>query len=136
MSFENSSALTVVFGGWPSFHDAEVLRLHLDRPGSEGPILEIAIHVFEMTKDVDSKGYSVLRRHTEVTLRFTRVRSLRVESFNGQNVLSSLDVAQVDPGKSEGRRLRVRMPSSYGMEAEFECERAVVADVRAFEPAL
>ncbi len=36
-----------IFGAWPSFHDAEVLSLRLDRSGlSGGPELEAEIHVF------------------------------------------------------------------------------------------
>jgi immunity protein 50 of polymorphic toxin system len=70
VSFENSALLESIFGRWPSFHDAEVLRVVLDRSGDEGPTLEAAIHVFEMTPDVDPKGYYVLKNHTEVTSAF------------------------------------------------------------------
>jgi hypothetical protein len=41
------------FGYWPSFHDAEVIGLHLNRKGSSS----LRIHTWEMTKDVDEKGY-------------------------------------------------------------------------------
>ena len=65
VTFENSSALESIFGRWPSFHDAEMLRVVLDRSGDEGPTLEAVIRVFEMTSDVDPKGYYVLKNHTE-----------------------------------------------------------------------
>ncbi len=32
------------FGGWPSFHDAEVVRLMLDRNGANGPTAEMLVH--------------------------------------------------------------------------------------------
>jgi hypothetical protein len=34
---ENAAALTKIFGKWPTFHDAEVLRIVLDRAGDDGP---------------------------------------------------------------------------------------------------
>jgi hypothetical protein len=134
VSFENSALLELIFGRWPSFHDAEVLRVVLDRSGDEGPTLEVTIHVFDMTSDVDPQGFCVLKNHTEVTLRFTLVGLKRLQWFNHQNVLSSLEISEIDPKECDGRRLRVEMPSSYGLEAEFDCKRAIVASVRPFRP--
>lgn len=57
-SIENSKRITDIFGYWPSFHHAEIRELHLnvaDRQlwvvGSESPLMEMQIHVFEMTKE-------------------------------------------------------------------------------------
>src|SRR5579871_2051209 len=69
---ENQEALTRIFGDWPSFHDAEVLSLVLGRHGIEdrpGPTLEARIHVFQMTGEVDERGYFRLGNHTLVVLR-------------------------------------------------------------------
>jgi len=134
LNWEHSSNLESVFGRWPSFHDAEVLRLSLDRSGEEGPTLDVVVHVFEMTTAIDAKGFYVLKNHTEVTLRFTHVVVSRLQWFNHQNVLSSLEVEELDPAAHEGRRFRVEMPSSYGLEAEFECRRAIVLNVQLFRP--
>ena len=133
--FENAQLLTTIFGRWPSFHDAEVLRLVLDRSGPEGPTLEAAIHVFEMTSEVNAKGYYVLKHHTEATLRFTAVNLEGIRWFNQQNVLSDLIVEPLDPAEHDGLTLRVVMPSTYGVEMELECERAIVASVKPFEKA-
>lgn len=134
VKIENAESLEFVFGRWPSFHDAEVLRVVLDRSGEDGPTLEAAIHVFEMTSEVDSRGYYVLRHHTEVVLRFTGVVLSRLQWFNHQNVLSSLEISELEPHEHEGTRFHVEMPSSYGLEAEFDCKRVVVASVRPYEP--
>jgi hypothetical protein len=130
VSFDESAKLEVIFGAWPSFHDAEVMRVSLDRSGPAGPSLDVVIHLFEMTNEVDAKGFFVRRHHTEVTLRFDGIVELNLREFNRQNVLAGLEIAQV--GQSGIARFRVSMPSSYGMEAEFECARASVADVRPF----
>ena len=89
-----------------------------------------------MTSDIDLKGYYVLRHHTEVVLRFTEVVLSRLQWFNHQNVLSSLEADELNPSEHEGRRFRITMPSSYGLEAEFDCKRAIVVQVRPFEPAV
>ncbi len=132
---EHSDKLTRIFGRWPSFHDAEVLRLVLDRTGSEGPTLEVQIHVFAATSEVDSTGHYMLKDHTLVTLRFTEVAIEKLQWFNRQNVLFELSISEVAPVAHDGRRLRVEMPSSYGLEATFECQRAIVSDVRPYEAA-
>jgi hypothetical protein len=134
MSFEGARLLEDVFGRWPSFHDAEVLHASFDRSGEEGPTLVLAIHVFEMTSEVDAGGCYVLKHHTEVTMRFTRINLTRFEGFNEQNVLWSFDVEEIPPSEHDGRRLRVDMPTSYGLVCSFECERAFVIGVKPFEP--
>jgi hypothetical protein len=48
----------------------------------------------------------------------------------------SLEVEELDPTAHEGRRFRVEMPSSYGLEAAFECRRAIVLNVQPFRPAV
>lgn len=37
------------FGCWPSFHDAEIISLHLNRNGNSF----LRVHTWEMTKEVD-----------------------------------------------------------------------------------
>ena len=84
MYFENGNELERIFGEWPSFHDAEVIRASLDRSSDEAPTLELVIQVFQMTPEVDSKGYFVLKNHTEVRMLFTKIALSRFEWFNHQ----------------------------------------------------
>src|ERR1700754_933885 len=55
--------LVKAMGYWPSFHDAEVLKV--TRTSDSCTVI---IHVFEMTDQVDSAGYFVLRKHHLVEL--------------------------------------------------------------------
>jgi hypothetical protein len=130
----NATALTRIFGRWPSFHDAEVVRVILDREPASGPSLLAMIHVFEMTSEVDPAGFYVLKHHTLVTLRFEDILLENLKWFNNQNVLWDLEIIPVDPDANEGRGLRVEMPSSHGLEAAFLCRRAVVDAVEPFTP--
>ncbi len=131
---DNAEKLTQIFGRWPSFHDAEVVRVVLDRTGAEGPTLETSIHVFDMSSEVDARGFYVLQNHTLVTLKFSGVVLDQFAGFNQQNVLWDLTVSAIDPDKHEGRRLAVEMPTSYGLTAQFECVRGEVLDAQPFSP--
>jgi len=84
--------LIAVFGHWPSFHDAEVIWLKLDRRSNgkeHGPTLEAQIHAWEMTNEVDEHGYYVLRHHVLVSLKFLDVEELRLNDFNHQMSFSA-----------------------------------------------
>ena len=54
------------FGYWPTFHDAEVVSIMLNRAGSS----ELKVHAFETTSDVDPAGYFVSRKHAILTFGF------------------------------------------------------------------
>lgn len=129
---EDSQKLTQIFGAWPSFHDAEVLRIFLDRSGDDAPTLEAEIHVFGATSELDSAGYYVLTNHTLVTLRFTGVALVDLGGFNEQNVLFNLEITELTPNVHDGRCWRVEMKPSYGVGATFECKRAVVTHVKPY----
>jgi hypothetical protein len=133
--FENADRLTRVFGRWPSFHDAEILSIHLDRGGQEGPTLEARIHVFETTSEVDAKGYFVLKSHTLVTLMFTGVTLEGMAWINGQNVLEDIEITELASTGDDGRRFHIEFIPSYGLGAAFECKAAVVVEATPFDPA-
>ena len=89
------------FGYWPSFHDAEVLSITLDRLNAS----RVVIHTFEMTREVNARGHYVLDKHAVVTFfleGFLRnqhgITNTRLEFFNQQNVLSSASVNKTPGG--------------------------------------
>ena len=47
------------FGGWPSFHDAEVLEFLFVRKGTS----YLRLHAWVMTDQLDARGYYVLDKH-------------------------------------------------------------------------
>ena len=136
MNIENAESLTKVFGQWPSFHDAEVIRVVLDRSGARGPTLEATIHVFEGTDALDAAGRYISKNDTEVTFGFTGVALLELDSFNSQNVLGSLDIAELRPDDHDGRRFHIELRSVDGVDARFECETATVTSAKAWRPAV
>ena len=122
--------LTSSFGYWPSFHDAEVVWMRLDRDKTElglGPTLDAMIHAFEMTEEVDAAGYYVLRNHVLVHLRFAGVENLKLDGFNQQNALFGLTISKAEAGS---KNFRVAFDPAWGVGAEFSCTAVAVVSVQ------
>jgi hypothetical protein len=124
--------LTHIFGRWPSFHDAEVLRVRLDHDAQLGAALETDIHLFEMTSEVDERGYYVLRNHTLATLRFDGMSALDLGWFDRQNVIADLSIKEIAEPEEATQVWHVELASSVGMEASFDCATITVAEARPF----
>ena len=101
------------FGYWPSFHDAEIISLHLNRRGSSS----LRVHTWETTKEVDEKGYYVLAKHVVVEFILETVSGLSLNGFNHQNVIFGLEVEKIDSG------FRLTLDDCYGLAGSIEAER-------------
>jgi hypothetical protein len=101
------------FGYWPSFHDAEIVGLHLNRKGSSS----LRVHTWEMTKEIDEKGYYVLAKHVVVEFIFEAVSGLSLNGFNHQNVIFGLAIEKTDSG------FRVTLYDCYGLAGSIEAEK-------------
>lgn len=131
-SILGAEKLVSIFGYWPSFHDAEVVWMKLDRrPHAEGygPTLEALVHTFEITSEVGSNGSYVLRHHVLIHLRFSDVVELRLEGFNFQNALMGLTFAGLRERQWEHIHFQVRFDSSHGVDASFQCHAVEVLSV-------
>jgi hypothetical protein len=126
----NADAVTAVFGKWPSFHDAEILSMRLQR-GPGMPTLACSIHVFEMTSAVDTHGHYVLKNHYVVTLSFSGLVLHEIKWFNHQNAIDDLEIGFASEGE---RRFSVYFPSNSGCEARFDCDAIAVTSVEASIP--
>jgi hypothetical protein len=143
----SSRRITDIFGYWPTFHDAWIHRLDLSvadgapwEPGSTSPILDLLIHVFEMTKEVNQQGYFVLTKHTLTRMRFENVEGLALRDFSFQNSIFEL-VFGIEPmsypnggGPLNGpppNVLTVRINSSSGLSGQFKC---LAAEIVSAEP--
>jgi hypothetical protein len=128
-----ANQLVAVFGYWPSFHDAEMLWLRLDRrahgDGCYGPTLEALVHAFEMTSEVGADGSYVLRHHVLVHLRFLDVVELRLEEFNFQNALMGLTITDLRDRQMERVRWAAHFESAFGVDASFQCYAVEVVSV-------
>ncbi len=114
----NSNLLTDFYGEWPSFHDAEVISIQLDR---YEPSLVASIYTFRMTSQIDDRGYYVLDRKAVVTFRFRDIVEPSIDGFNHQNVLFGLTLKDISDHQLEDIRFEVTFDSSYGVNASFKC---------------
>lgn len=101
------------FGYWPGFHDAEIISLHLNRKGSSS----LRVHTWEMTKEVDEKGYYVLAKHIVVEFNFETVFGLSLSGFSQQNVIFGLGIEKTNSG------FRLTLDECYGLAGSIEAER-------------
>ena len=111
------------FGHWPTFHDAEVLSITLDR--SRGS--QVVLHAFERTSELDARGYYVLAKHAVVTFSLEGfpldeegVTNTQINYFNHQNVLGSAWVEKNPKG------YLLRLAGIFGVDASLSCERLSV----------
>jgi hypothetical protein len=132
---EGSEKLTSIFGYWPTFHDAEVLDVHLWRGDVKPeekrylfPVLTTKLHVWELTNEVTAQGYCTLRKHTLATLRFYDVLDLRMEGFNQQNAILELSIARNQHSEGPVGTFIVNFDPAFGMGAEFTCSRIEVVE--------
>ena len=121
-AIENAELVESVFGCWPSFHDAEIHSIAITWDCDSGPQMDVTIHHWKMTSEVDSKGYYVLKDHTLTTLRFFNISELQLAGFNQQNVLCDIEITEIAEAPSKSS-FSVSMPSSFGCEASFKCGR-------------
>lgn len=133
---EGSEKLIGIFGYWPSFHDAEVIDLHF-WPGDVNPeeeryifpVLTVKFHLWEMTNDVDGRGYLGTRYHTLSTVRFHDVYKFKMEGFNHQNPIFGLDISQQERSEGPSPVFEVIFrPVSFGVDASLTCMRIEVLD--------
>jgi hypothetical protein len=118
--------LTSIFGLWPSFHDAEVLGLTLDRAEQEGsehppPVLTLSVRVFTFGPEVAPTGFYVLHNETLAKLLFGGVCELALEGFNHQNVLHGLNIEDIRDRQLEDQNYAVALSGSFGLEGNFQC---------------
>lgn len=130
-----SEKLTKIFGYWPSFHDAEVLELHFYRGDvrpDEGiykfPFLTLKIHTWELTNEINPKGYFVRRHHTITTLNFCDVSDFQMQGFNHQNAIFALSIASQHRSEGPSPYFAVEVEPAFGMGASFKCLRIEVID--------
>jgi hypothetical protein len=103
---------------------AEVIELRLRRDAENtkekvqaGPVLTVKVHLWEMTSEVDSKGFYVVRSHTVATLRFRAVEDFKMEGFNHQNVIFGLEITDDEGSQNTSPSFTVSFDTSFGLDA-------------------
>ena len=111
-SIPGSQELYDWFGYWPDFHDAEVLKLHLNL----GARSTLVIHTWEMTNQVNTGGFYELIKHVIVELVLGSVTSLNLQDLWEHSILFDLGVEKTEAG------FRLDLSSSYGLSGTIEAK--------------
>ena len=122
------------FGQVPTFHDAEIVSLSLNRVGAS----ELRIHGWVMTDDVDPRGSFVLNKHAVVSFKFTDIMDLQLDGFSRQNVIAGLvlqratdrDRAGYYALPEEEGDIEVELLPCYGLDGFIRAKKIEIA----FEP--
>jgi hypothetical protein len=101
------------FGRVPSFHDAEILSLHLRRKGQS----VLRVHGWINTGEVGADGFYVLDRDAIVTFLFDEIMDLQLDGFSSQNVIGELILRRA-PDRPERRHYLALDPLPQDIEIE------------------
>ena len=122
-------------GLWPSFHDAEVLKLVIDRTHVAAskelsPVLDLHLRGWVMTSEVTEQGFYKIRGEALFHFRFEGITGLQIEGFNNQNVLSALNLEVVShPHDTNRQVLQVELEHCYEFQASFIAQKAQVLNI-------
>lgn len=106
----NTQAVLEAFGYWPSFHDAPVVDFRYKPEGA----VDFILHGWEMTADVDERGYFKLIKHHLVEFAFQEVSDADLERFTSMgNILFGLEFSTPEEFAAAGR-FRVLLDSAMG----------------------
>lgn len=120
MRLPGADDLIKVFGRWPSFHDAEVLRFLLERsePFGAGSNILADVQVFEVGDQVAPEGTYVLRNRIRVSFRFGDAAQVILDGFNNQKTLRRLAISDSRGRQLESREWEIHFASSLRMGAK------------------
>jgi len=90
-SIPGGPELLAWFGYVPSFHDAEIIDLYLNRTGAS----TLRIHTWEMDPDHRTEDWLPFAKHVVVTFVLEEIVGLDLEDFSPQNVISGLELKRV-----------------------------------------
>lgn len=124
---EGGSELLNWFGRVPSFHDAEIISLALNRKGES----TLLLHGWVGTDKVDEKGYFVLEKHALVTFSIREIFDLQLDGFSHQNVIGSLDLRYGAPNPERQQfytqrditnAFEITLEPCFGMDGVIRCK--------------
>jgi hypothetical protein len=132
---ENHELVLSAFGYWPSFHDAEIHWLKLERmnetyQGYFSPDIEFLIHGWEMTSEITESGYYKLQKHHLVHFKFEDIFDIELDGFNHQNAILGLKITK-EPETAVGViLLKIVIDPAHGLGGEFKAYKGSVVGVK------
>lgn len=119
------------FGQEPTFHDAEILGLSLNRSG----VSELKVHGWINTGEISQDRHFVLAKHAVVTFRLEKIMDLQLDGFSAQNVISGLELGYAtDRGRSncyslpqDTHDIEIELMPCYGLDGFIRAKKVAVS---------
>jgi len=124
----NSEIVIQHFGYWPDFHDAEITKATFETHPTGRYSVTFVIAAFEVTSEVDERGYYKLIKHCNVELQFIGIEKIDFSYFSFQNVLFGLEFEET------GNNIECVFDFSVGLEAAMVAEEVFVLSLTPTEP--
>jgi|SRR5438309_4504563 len=105
------------FGYWPSFHDAEILELHLNNV--EASVLRV--HTWRMTDRVDSSGYFECDKNVVAEFRLCQITKAELYELEGVGVAFGIRFEQTSDG------IQVQIDAAYGVSGSITAKQLQIA---------
>ena len=116
----NSEIIHQHFGYWPTFHDAEVVKVTFETHTTGRYSVMFVIEAFETLAEVDVQGFYKQAKQCLIEIQFSGVEEIDFKYFNFQNVLFEFRFEE------QGSLIKGVFSSSTGMEATIVAEEALV----------
>src|SRR4051812_35487825 len=94
-------------------------------PTAELQAVDLVLHTFEMTSEVDAKGYYVLHKHVLVTFHFAGVHDAALQRFDSGNILFGMNITRPDGAGC----FHVELDSVMDMSGDFSATSGEIVSV-------
>jgi hypothetical protein len=111
------------FGYWPSFHDAEILWIKMQRSipiRADGVSIDLGVHFWEVHD-------RELRENCLIQFFFDDCKEIQLDGFDFQNVLYELRLKL--GGAGSYKHLKVTLDSSTGLQGNFKCDHVEILNI-------
>lgn len=131
-SIPGGPELLAWFGHVPGFHDAEIVRVVLNRR----TLSTLSLHTWSSTGQTDPQGYFILDRHAVVTFELDDVLDVQLEHFSPQNVIFGLQLrrAGARPDRmpyyaadASPDDFEIELQPCYGLSGHVRCRRVSIS---------
>ena len=125
LNIDGTEKILELYKCWPSDHDAEIISIFLSREkskGKYGPTLEIKVHCFNITNELNDIGHYKTINHAQITIEFCDVVEFSLaHSFGTQNPLSSMSIDDIRSHQLENINYKVEFCAHLTSDVDFKC---------------
>jgi hypothetical protein len=121
------------FGRWPSFHDSEIVTIHLNRDAGQpltSPVIRITIHIFQIEVSPDDPN----RNDSLATIVFRDVDNIKLSGFNHQNPIGDFGFFKTHSERLGRDIFNVTFKPCSSFDCSFECGEIEIESVVPFIP--